>query len=526
MAGRRHAGVLLPLFSALSRASWGIGDLSDIAHVSRWAATAGFDRLMLLPVFTVGGGETSPYASMSSTALDPIYIDVEGVPEFERAGGIPALSPEARRALEAARAAPAVRYDLVRQAKTEALDLAFARFIEDEWTQLTGRGAALAGYLARERWWLDDYALYRALTETLGTPVWRDWPGPLRDRDARALDDARRQLARHVLRHQYLQWIAEGQWQDAKRAAASHGVAVFGDMPFMVGANSPDIWVRPGEFMFDVSLGVPPDAFSDEGQDWGHPTYNWTAVAATDFAWMRQRARRMAALFDGYRVDHLVGLYRTYGRPAHGEPFFNPADETTQVAQGEHILRILLDTGATIVAEDLGLVPDFVRASLARLDVPGCKVLRWERDWHRPGQPFLDPAGYPEVSAALSGTHDTETMAEWWNGASSDERAALAALPALQRAGLRDPDEPWSDRLRDALLATLYGAGSRELFLPVQDLFGWVDRINTPGTVNDRNWTWRFPWPVDELSKVPEAVERARFCRELSVYRGSDPHCG
>jgi len=519
-SGRRHAGLLLPLFSATSRSSWGIGDLSDIAHISAWVASAGFDRLMLLPVFAVENGEASPYASMTAMAIDPIYIDLDRVPEFQRAGGVSALSPEARQALDHARAASSIRYDLVRRAKTEALDIAFARFLDDEWTQLTGRGAALAGYLSRERWWLDDYALYRAVAEALDTPAWRDWSPPLRDRDARALDEARRQLARPVLRHQFLQWIAEGQWQEAKRAAAAHGVAVFGDMPFMVGANSPDVWARPAEFMFDVSLGVPPDAFSDEGQDWGHPTYNWQAIAATDFAWIRQRARRMAALFDGYRVDHLVGLYRTFGRPAAGEPFFNPSGEAAQTAQGEHILGILLATGATIVAEDLGLVPDFVRASLARLGVPGCKVLRWERDWHLAGHPFLEPAAYPEASAALSGTHDTETMAEWWDGAPIEERAAVLELPGLREAGLSDPEQPWTNALRDALLATLFGAGSRELFLPVQDVFGWPHRINTPGTVSDLNWTWRFPWAVDDLAHVPEASERAVFCRAISVATG------
>jgi 4-alpha-glucanotransferase len=140
----------------------------------------------------------------------------------------------------------------------------------------------------------------------------------------------------------------------------------------MVAEASPDVWVRPDEFMLDVSLGVPPDAFSATGQDWGHPTYRWDRIAATGFSWIRNRARRMAALYDGYRVDHLVGLYRTFGRPPVGEPFFNPFDEPTQIAQGETILRMLAETGAAIIAEDLGVVPDFVRASLSRLGVPGC----------------------------------------------------------------------------------------------------------------------------------------------------------
>ena len=223
----------------------------------------------------------------------------------------------------------------------------------------------------------------------------------------------------------------------------------------------------------------------------------------------------MAALFDGIRVDHLVGLFRTYGRPAAGDPFFNPSNQPDQIAQGETLLRILIESGATIIAEDLGVVPDFVRESLARLGVPGCKVMRWERDWHAPDQPFRDPREYPPHSAAMTGTHDTETLAGWWQHASSEERAAaLTALPA--EAGHLDPATPWHDTLRDAFLSSAYGSGSDELFVPVQDVFGWTDRINVPGTIGDRNWTWRLPWPVDALAHVPEAVARAAFCLRTS----------
>ena len=175
------------------------------------------------------------------------------------------------------------------------------------------------------------------------------------------------------------------------------------------------------------------------------------------------------------------------------------------------MLRILVDSGATIIAEDLGLVPDFVRASLARLGVPGCKVLRWERAWHDPGEPFIDPRRYPAVSAAMTGTHDTVTLAVWWDTAARDERSAFLALPALRDAGVARPDAPWHDALRDAVLSMMLQSGSTELLFPVQDLFGWRDRINTPATVGDRNWTWRLPWAVDRLTDVPDAIERAAF---------------
>jgi len=227
----------------------------------------------------------------------------------------------------------------------------------------------------------------------------------------------------------------------------------------------------------------------------------------------------MAALYDGYRVDHLVGLYRTFGRPPAGEPFFNPIDEPTQIAQGEAILRILAEAGAGIIAEDLGVVPDFVRASLARLGVPGCKVMRWERDWHLHEQPFVDPRGYPARSAAMTGTHDTETLAEWWDNASPKERHLCADIPGVREAGC-DPDAPFGPRTRDALLRALFGAGSNLLIVPFQDLFGWRDRVNVPAVVNDENWTWRLPWPIEDLYVRLETRERAAFLRALATEFG------
>jgi 4-alpha-glucanotransferase len=356
-----------------------------------------------------------------------------------------------------------------------------------------------------------------AVTDASSAASWQQWPEPVRRRDPKVLDDLRRQLSREVLRHQYLQWIADLQWQAARAEVAALGVALMGDLPFVARTDSADVWARPGEFLLDVSAGVPPDAFSATGQDWGLPTYHWAAIAATDYAWMRQRARRMADLFDGIRIDHLVGLYRTYGRPANGEPFFNPEGEAAQTAQGEMLLGIFRDTGAALVAEDLGTVPDFVRLSLARAGVPGSKVIRWERHYDVPGQPFIDPAHYPVSSAAMTGTHDTEPMAAWWDALGLADRAQVLALDACRAYGLEDPLTSWTDRLRDALVAAAFHSASADIFLPIQDLFGWRDRINTPGTVTSHNWTWTVPWVVDRWTELAEPIARAETLRALAV---------
>ena len=518
----RRAGLSLPLFSARSSTSWGIGELSDLTPLSAWMQSAGFCRLMLLPLGTMANGQASPYSALSAMAIDPIYIALSHVEDFARAGGVEALSPEARENLDETRQdPPRVRHAAVRRAKDEALALAADYFIADEWEALTLRASAFAGYLSRERWWLDDYALFQAIAETRPLQSWQSWPAPLRDRDPGALNDIRRDLAKSVLRHQYWQWIAEEQWQTARRRAAAHGVDVIGDLTFVVDTHSADVWARPGDFMLDVSAGAPPDAFSAEGQDWGLPTYRWDAVAASDFAWLRQRARRMAALYSGFRVDHLIGFYRTYGKPPGGVPFFTPPDEPSQLRQGERVLATFCASGAAVVAEDLGVIPDFVRESLARLGVPGCKVLRWERRWHDEGQPFIDPRDFPARSLAMTGTHDTATLAGWWESATDDERRKAMALPTIAAAGHGDgATTAWTPALRDALLAAVYSAGSDDIFVPVQDVFGWRDRVNTPATVGSGNWTWQLPWPIDRWSEVPEARERAAWCRRAAEASG------
>ncbi|MGE3176605.1 MAG: 4-alpha-glucanotransferase [Vicinamibacterales bacterium] len=508
---RRRAGLLIPLFSCPSTASWGIGDIGDLAPTAAWLAAAGQRVLQLLPLNEMATGQQSPYSAITAMAIDPIYIAVSAVPEFQACGGEAGLDADDRERLAAARGAPRVDYAEVRRLKTRALDGAFHRFLEHEWRRGSARADALRAFVAAEAWWLDDYALFRAIRARERERAWMEWPAPLRDRDEGALAAARYDLSGEMLRYQYLQWLADTQWRTAREAANGLGVALFGDLPFMVDGDSADVWAQQSQFMLDASVGVPPDAFSATGQDWGMPVYRWDVIAGDGFRWLRARARRSAHLFDGYRVDHLVGFYRTYGRPRRGgDPFFVPGDEPSQTQQGEEVLRIFREPGTDVIAEDLGTVPDFVRVSLARMNVPGFCVARWEREWHAAGHPFRDPASYPERSVAISGTHDTEPLMAWWQQASRDERQMVAALPTVAQhaAGSDLVDAPFNPGVRDALIGALFSAGSELVLMPIQDVFGWNERINEPATVTDRNWTTKLPWPIDRFDEVPEACER------------------
>ena len=168
--------------------------------------------------------------------------------------------------------------------------------------------------------------------------------------------------------------------------------------------------------------------------------------------------------------------------------------------------------GARLIAEDLGVIPAFVRETLGRLGIPGFKVFRWEREWDREGRPFKDPKGYLRDSVATSGTHDTEPSALWWDEAPAEERLAASQLLGPDRCL---PDGEFDDCIRDAILEALFTSGSDIALVPIHDVFGWRERINTPASVDDANWTWRLPWPVEDLQIDPVARERAAFIRDL-----------
>jgi 4-alpha-glucanotransferase len=176
-------------------------------------------------------------------------------------------------------------------------------------------------------------------------------------------------------------------------------------------------------------------------------------------------------------------------------------------------MGVFKSAGAEVMAEDLGIVPDFVRRSLAEQGIPGYKVLRWEREWHTPGQPFREPASYPEASVAVSGTHDTEPLAVWWENMDAHERHQVCKLQALR--GISPEQRHFDTAVHQALLEALYGAGSRFLVLPIQDAFGARERINLPASIGPENWTYRLPMDISELARHPlsrEALDRIAGC--------------
>jgi 4-alpha-glucanotransferase len=496
MPRSRRAGINVPLFSLRSTRSWGIGEIGDIPAFAEWLRAANQSVLQILPLNELAPSESSPYSALSAMAIDPQFVSIWMMDDAA------ALESEWHGEIERVRQAPRIDYKAVRDLKGRVLRTSFERFIKNDWVLDTGRAIAFRTFIADESWWLDEYSVYRALRATVGERPWPEWPPELRDREPSAIARIRGRLASQILFYQYVQWIASRQWHTIRQGI--EGIEIVGDFPFMVALDSADVWSRRQDFLLDASVGTPPDAFSETGQEWGLPPYNWDEARRNDFEWLRIRARRLSDLYAGFRVDHLVGFYRTYVRPLDGRPpFFIPVDEPAQVELGETVMRIMIDTNADISVEDLGTVPDFVRESIARLGLPGYKVLRWEH---------ADPMLYPPLSVAMTGTHDTESLAEWWDTLTPEER---------RRFGF--DVSPYDAAVRDRILERIYNAGSNLVLVPIQDVFGWRDRINVPATISDGNWTYVLPWPSDTANAQPDGAACANRLARWSHQTGRWP---
>jgi 4-alpha-glucanotransferase len=469
---------------------------------------------MMLPLLEPSPGQSSPYSSCSFFALDPLYVCIEEVPEWSELGRFSMLDDSERQVLDRVRASPRVLHGEVRWLKERVLRRCFERFV-DRVGPDSERGCDLRRFLEEHAHWVQDYSLFRALKAN-HPQSWRQWPEPLREARPEGLVEARRVHAREIQFRSWLQWIAFRQLEAARVGANARGVAIGGDEPFLVAEDSADVWSRRDRFRFDATVGAPPDAFSADGQEWGLPPYRWERIAEEGYELFAQRGRHTARLYDLVRIDHVVGLYRTYHRPLDKSPhFFWPPDEDAQRRQGEAALRAFASAGTELIAEDLGVIPEFVRTSLAQLGIPGYRVLRWEQDGGR----YRDPASWPELSVATTGTHDTETAAEWWESLTDQERAAVRAIPGLDRLP-EDRCQTFSPQVLHALLETVYRSPSRLVLLPIQDLFGLRDRINVPNTLGPENWSWRMPWTLGAMREDAIVHDQMRMLRRLAEETG------
>jgi len=418
---RRRAAVLLAL-SALE-APLGRGGRAFID----WLTRAGFSVWQVLPVGPAGA-DGSPYWVRSDCAGDPALLDPAELP-----GGDP--------------------------------DEAFRH--------------ASAG-------WLPDYALFEALTSAFGgVPFWQ-WPAGLREREPGALAGARANLAGEIVRLERAQYAFHVQWQRLRGYARERGVRLFGDLPFYLAPSSAEVWVHRADFRLHPEgspaevAGVPPDYFSDTGQRWGNPLYDWDALARGQFALWHARLAAQLERLDLLRLDHFRALAAHWAIPAAAPDARGGRWVPTPGAALLDSLRAHWPD-LPLVAEDLGVITPDVVELMQRFQLPGMRVLQFGFDGN-PANPHL-PYEYVRQCVAYTGTHDNDTALGWYRSLDPGTRGrvdALAGVPGLTP--------------REALLRATLGSVAQLAVVPLQDLLGLGSeaRFNTPGT-QAGNWHWRVP---------------------------------
>ena len=518
----RHAGLLVPLFSLPSRESWGIGEIGDLPRLGAWMADAGFSFVQLLPINEMADGQNSPYSAMSAMAIDPIFISPAAVPDIGTLGGESLLTRPARALLAKARASKSIDYAAVRTVKLFALRAAFDHFREHEWKRDTNRALRLKAFIDHARWWIDDYALFRALHARARGRAWQEWDAPLRDRDPGALLAAREELATEILFHSYLQWLAANQWRQAREAC---DIGVFGDFPFMVSGDSADVWSRQQDFRLDASVGAPPDAFSETGQDWGFPAYRWDVVAAGDYEWLADRARRRSAgalrrlprRSSRRLLPHLRpregrrGGLRAAGRARSDRPGRGGAQGPQRHRLADHRRGSRRDPRVR------------ARDTRSASRSPATRSCAGSGSGTRTGSPSGIRARIPPAAWRRAAR---TTPSRWRSGGTRRRLPNGRRWPRSITTGRRTPSPRSRSTTRRATRSCSCSTppASDIVLLPIQDVFGWKDRINTPALINDDNWTWRLPWLVEDMVNEPSARDRGVFARRLAERFGrADP---
>lgn len=509
---RRTSGVLLHLTSLPSR--FGIGDLGPEAlHFAEFLTMAGQSRWQMLPITpTASSLGNSPYSSFSAFAGNTLCISPEGLCDdgllTRRELSAFVLPVKAR-----------VDFPVVERTKGAMLRQVFERrlaagALEDDpgFAEFRGHNAA----------WLPDYALFMALKDYFGGAAWPDWPEDIRLRRQEALQGYGILLHREIMFQEFCQWLFFRQWGRLKWELSKLDVELVGDVPIYVTHDSADVWANTGLFKLDSHgqplfvAGVPPDYFSETGQRWGNPVFDWEACRDEGFGWWIRRMRHNFGLFDLVRLDHFRG-FAGYWEIA--------AEEKTAIkgawvpALGMELLTALRAAHGhlPLIAEDLGVITADVVALKEHFGLPGMKILQFAFGPHTPVSPDA-PHNHEQNCVVYTGTHDNNTTRGWFESgeAGPGVRRVLARYLGRKVA----EDTVTREFIRLALSSPARGA-----VLPAQDLLDLdaSHRMNIPGTTKG-NWGWRLP--QDRLCLFGPGRALAERLRGLCELYGRTPLAG
>ncbi|WP_460747332.1 4-alpha-glucanotransferase [Nocardiopsis oceani] len=530
-------GLMTQIYSVRSRASWGTGDLRDLAELAEWSARdLGADFALINPVHAtepLTPVEPSPYLPVSRRYSSPLYIRVEDVPEYARLDpaqreGIQRLARPLR---ERGRTADLLDRDAVWEAKRTALEILFTV------PRAPAREAELHSFLDREGQPLVEFATWSALAEEYG-PDFRSWPARLRDVGARTVGEEALKLWPRVEFHRWLQWILDAQLGQSQESALNSGmgVGIVHDLAIGVQAGGADAWMFGDALVPGLHVGAPPDEFNPRGQDWGQPPWNPTRLAQLGYGPLHQILSHNLRHAGGLRMDHVMGMFRLWCVPEGAS-----ADQGTYLRYDHEGMVGTLALAAhradaVIVGEDLGTVEPWVRGHLADRGILGTSVLWFEND--EDGDP-LRPDQWRRDCLATVATHDLPPVASYLSGEHVDLRDRLGLLSRspdeeladveaqvaqwcalLVYLGLLEEDaDPVGDpaSVVSAMHAFLAATPARMLGVALTDMVGDRRMQNQPGTSTEYP-NWRIPLTsgegepvlVDELLADPRMVARIR----------------
>jgi len=548
----RAAGLAISLYGLRSRRNWGCGDTTDLCALIDWVVErTGTSFVALNPLHAITNRppyNTSPYLPNSIFYRNPIYLDVEAIPDFRASARAAALiaSPAIQKAIAALRDAELVEYGPVYALKLRFLKLLYQAFLDNEWRNSTARAAELKQYIAREGNLLHRFAVHSALDQAIHKDCpdvwnWRSWPEQYQDPDSPATREFARKHWRSVLFHKYVQWQLDAQLAAAQRHALERGLAVglYHDLALATDLFGSDLWAHREFFVSGCRVGAPPDDFSPKGQDWGFPPPASERHDQDGYRLFAESIRKNCRHGGALRIDHVMRFFRLYWIPDGME-----ATGGTYVRDRFQALLSILALESVrnqviVIGEDLGTVPDEARQVLHQFGILSYRLLYFEQDNGR----FRPPREYPRDALVSATTHDLPTLAGFWLGRDIDARRDAGLLPddgAYQsmRAGRAREKQKlldllwelkllpeWFPRdasqvpelageLHNAIVGFLASTPSKLMLLNQEDLLKQTEQQNLPGsTVEYPNWSRKMKCTVEELWKSEEIRDFALMFR-------------
>lgn len=468
----RASGILLPI-SALP-SSYGIGAFGEEAyHFVDQLEKAGQKYWQILPLGITGYGD-SPYQSFSAYAGNPYFIDVEAL----KGEGL--LTEEECDKVDFSEQTNYIDYEKLYRTRYKLLRKAYARF------DLTDENYHI--FIEESKKWLPGYALYMAIKNAHNGAAWDTWETKLRMGEKKSLLVCEELYKDEISFQKFLQFYFFKQWRALKKYANQKGIQIIGDIPIYVAHDSADTWEHPELFKLDefrrpiVVSGCPPDSFSETGQLWGNPIYDWEYHKKTNYLWWKERMRASFELYDVVRVDHFRGFDAFY-QISYG----NETAEYGEWVDGpgiEFFESLKHDLGEmNIIAEDLGFITPTVEKLLEDTGYPGMKVLQFAFDSREAGD--YNPLNYGENCVVYTGTHDNDTLIGWYNAISPADRQSVRSYVKMNHVS--DKEMAWE------LIRVAMKTRANLCVIPMQDYLslGSKARMNTPSTLGE-NWKWRL----------------------------------